>query len=204
MKFVPTCILGGLLLAAPAYGDDAERTVFLIERLTLDDAATAPLEWEVRDAHGRSLKAHEFAREIEDFDMYRKLKRRWTSNLVTAGFMYGTAVGVIAGGYILYVADNLEVDIWHGSSSWANSPNQRGMVVVAAGSLLTVAAILPTVRALSGRHTRDHFTREEAAGAVDVHNSRLRERLDLPKDYEVRVHPLLTTESIAIGVAIRR
>ncbi len=183
--------IGAVSVIEPAPTDgtyQANRAKYLAVKLEIDADASSVItgadpEWQIRDGHGRSLKAREFAKLVGDSDTHSKLQRRYASNLAVAGTLY------TAGGLVLLASPF--VAIGEAAANDFSGDITVAPVLALVGLVSLGGATIPAVRALTKQEPRFHYTADEATEKLEAYNASVREALGVEREARLRIRPTI-------------
>ena len=166
---------------------ESRRAQFIAMKLTLDEGVgmSGDGNWTIRDGHGRSLKAREFAKRVGDLERARQLQMNYSASLAASGVLYGVGVPSMFIGLIV-----LPVEL-AGSTS-------AGAALLLGGAVATGAATIPAVLVLGRQGVHQHYARAEAEEKLEAYNDTLRERLQVEREARLRLRPAVGPGGVGI------
>lgn len=150
-----------LLIAAVALAEPRVDRLELRHDPPRTGTAGSEAAWTVVDAHGRSLRAWEFAERVGQPERARALRGRWVEGLVAATALYTVGSLAVVGGLGVGAHELLVADRFPAA----------GLALLAGGTVVRVSARLPARRALKRRWVRHHYDRAEAQALIEQHNA---------------------------------
>jgi len=166
---------------------ESRRAQYIALKLVLDNDARGvrlgssdSADWQIRDGHGRSLKARQFATLVGDKDRARRLQANYTLGLATSGTLYGIGLPSMFIGLIV-----LPVELALTGRAGA------GGVLLLGGTIATGAATVPAVLVLGRQDVRHHYSQAEAEEKLEAYNQEMRAHLGVEREARLQLRPVV-------------